>query len=177
MANSHGNPDWNAIRAEYIGGGISQRKLAKKYGVSENTLIRKANKEKWCGERDKTYNDVNIAVQQKTVVAASNNALIAQRIKEKLLKRLEKEIDALPENIGTESSKIVSDNQFQGKNRVPSHTEEIKRAYKLRDLTAAYKDLTEDMPMEEDSTTMEKLDKLLEVAWNASHTETSGVSP
>ena len=32
--------DWNAIRAEYIGGGISQRKLAKKYGVSDTTLIR-----------------------------------------------------------------------------------------------------------------------------------------
>ena len=26
--------DWNAVHAEYIGGGISQRKLAEKYGVT-----------------------------------------------------------------------------------------------------------------------------------------------
>ena len=43
----------------------------------------------------------------------------------------------------------------------------------MKDLTGAYKDLTEDMPKEEDSSTLEKLDKLLEVAWDAAHSETS----
>lgn len=129
----------------------------------------KANREHWKKDRDKAISKGLARIQQKSAEAISNNAVIAHRIREKLLRRLEKEIDALPDNIGTESSKVVSDNQFQGKNRVPSHTEEIKRAYKLRDLTAAYKDLTDDMPKEEDSSTMEKLDKLLEVAWNASH--------
>ena len=124
-------------------------------------MIRKANKEHWCKERDETYNKVNAVVQQKTIDAASDNAIIAQRIKAKLLKRLEKEIDALPDNIGTESSKIVADSKFEGKNRVPSHTEEIKRAYKLRDLTAAYKDLTDDMPKEQSNPALERLDQML----------------
>ena len=44
--------DWNAIRAEYIGGGISQRKLAKKYGLSEAALMQKANREGWRKDRD-----------------------------------------------------------------------------------------------------------------------------
>lgn len=138
--------------------------------MSINTLIKKANREEWNQQREDAYNKAAIHTQQKTVAAASSNALTAQRIKAKLLSRLEKEIDALPENIGSESSKVITDSKIDGKNRIPSHTEEIKRAYKLRDLTAAYKDLTDDMPAEEDATTMEKLDKLLEVAWNAAHT-------
>lgn len=82
-------------------------------------------------------------IEQKTAQAASDNAAIAQRIKEKLLKRLEREIDALPEKIGSETG---------GTNIVYGKTEkgEKKRTvtsqnYKLRDLTAAYKDLTDDM--------------------------------
>lgn len=39
--------DWNAIKAEYIAGGTSYRKLAEKYKVSRTTLERKAKDEKW----------------------------------------------------------------------------------------------------------------------------------
>ena len=39
--------DWNKIKAEYIAGGTSYRKLAEKYGVSRTTLERKAKDEKW----------------------------------------------------------------------------------------------------------------------------------
>lgn len=40
--------DWNKIKAEYIAGGTSYRKLAKKYNVSFNTLQGVARREKWC---------------------------------------------------------------------------------------------------------------------------------
>lgn len=40
-------PDWKKIKAEYIAGGTSYRKLAKKYDVSLTTLQRYATKEKW----------------------------------------------------------------------------------------------------------------------------------
>lgn len=99
----------------------------------------------------------------------ADNAATAARIKAKLLRKLEREIDALPDNMGSEVRKSMSDSQYDKKNR-PTHTEELMRAYKLRDLTAAYKDLTDDMPKEEDSSTLEKLDRLLEVAWDAAHT-------
>ena len=39
--------DWKKIKAEYIAGGTSYRKLAKKYDVSLTTLQRYATKEKW----------------------------------------------------------------------------------------------------------------------------------
>ena len=39
--------DWNKIKAEYIAGGTSYRKLAKKYGVEYHSLQRIATKEGW----------------------------------------------------------------------------------------------------------------------------------
>ena len=39
--------DWKRIKAEYIAGGTSYRKLCDKYGVSRTTLERKAKEEKW----------------------------------------------------------------------------------------------------------------------------------
>lgn len=39
--------DWNKIKAEYIAGGTSYRKLAEKYKVSRTTLERYAKNEKW----------------------------------------------------------------------------------------------------------------------------------
>lgn len=39
--------DWNKIKAEYIAGGTSYRKLAEKHGVSFSTLRGIAEREKW----------------------------------------------------------------------------------------------------------------------------------
>ncbi len=39
--------DWKKIKAEYIAGGTSYRKLAEKYEVSFTTLQRKAKEERW----------------------------------------------------------------------------------------------------------------------------------
>jgi transposase-like protein len=39
--------DWKKIKAEYIAGGTSYRKLAEKYGVPRTTLERKAKEERW----------------------------------------------------------------------------------------------------------------------------------
>ena len=45
--------DWNKIKAEYIAGGTSYRKLAEKYGVSFSTLRKVAAKEQWTDLRNK----------------------------------------------------------------------------------------------------------------------------
>ena len=39
--------DWKKIKAEYLAGGTSYRKLADKYGVSFTTLTRTAKRENW----------------------------------------------------------------------------------------------------------------------------------
>lgn len=39
--------DWNKIKAEYIAGGTSYRKLAEKYGIDRNAVQKIGTKEKW----------------------------------------------------------------------------------------------------------------------------------
>ena len=41
------DPNWEAIKAEYLRGGTSYRKLADKYGVSSRTIERRAKAESW----------------------------------------------------------------------------------------------------------------------------------
>lgn len=45
--------DWKKIKAEYIAGGTSYRKLAEKYGVSFSTLKEIARREKWTDLKEK----------------------------------------------------------------------------------------------------------------------------
>lgn len=40
-------PDWKKIKAEYIAGGTSYRKLAEKHGVPRSNIERRAKAEKW----------------------------------------------------------------------------------------------------------------------------------
>lgn len=48
--------DWKKIKAEYIAGGTSYRKLAVKYGVSFSTLRDTAIREKWTELREQARN-------------------------------------------------------------------------------------------------------------------------
>ena len=147
MPDNNKKPDWNAIRAEYIAGGIGQRKLAQKYGISEHTLIGRARAEEWAADREKAKNEAATKALQKVVESAASNAVIAQRIREKLLRRLEKEIDALPDSIGTNKRKAVTEYDYDGKR--PKKTKDLATEYKLKDLTAAWKDLTEGLIISE----------------------------
>ena len=45
--------DWKKIKADYIAGGTSYRKLAEKYGVSFSTLKEIARREKWTDLKEK----------------------------------------------------------------------------------------------------------------------------
>lgn len=122
--------NWHKIRGEYIAGGISQRKLAEKYGISFSTIQKKCQREKWAEAREAAKLKVAENVVQKTAEAAADNAAIAASIKRKGLLILDKLFDDFSKHTATEhreSGDGVTD---------------IKR---LRDLTGAYKDLTEDI--------------------------------
>lgn len=131
--------DWNAVRAEYISTKISQRDLAKKYGVTYPSVRCKAESEGWVELRAKAERKAIARTTQRAASAASSNAETAARIKAKLLKKLEKELDALPDSIGTETRQSVVDKE-------KGRTKEATKVFKLRDLAAAYRDLTADMP-------------------------------
>ena len=166
--------DWNAIKAEYISGNTSYRKIAAQYGVSFATVRARAEREKWTESRKKVQHTIVQKTAQKTATAAADNAVIAERIRQKLLKKLEKEIDALPENIGSQTQQAIIDNEYEGtKGRRIKQIKEARKEYNLRDLSTAYKNLTADIPKQEDAGTLEKLDELLEVAWNVAYGETS----
>ena len=125
--------DWNAVRAEYIGGGISQRKLAQKYGIAEGTLLQRANVEQWQALRNQATIKSITQTEQKTAKAAADNATIASDLKKRLLLRLARIEAKYPYDATEIKTK-------DGKNQV---------TFRIRDLTAAYKDLTEDMPKNE----------------------------
>ena len=144
--------DWNAIRAEYIGG-ASYGDLSKKYHLSKSTIYQHAKQDNWQTLRTNAANESRTKAIQKTADAAADNAIIATAIKKSLLLRLQRIERKYPFDATEVRTK-------QGSNYV---------VFRLRDLTAAYKDLTEDMPKEADTTTLDKLDALLQEAWDAAH--------
>ena len=121
--------DWNAIRAEYIGGGTSYRKLAEKHQVSFMVLKTRAKKEDWPGLRTQAEHKASTEATQKTAEAAADNAVIAADIKKRLLLRL---------------SRIEQKYPFDA-TEIRTHEGKSTVTFRIRDLTAAYKDLTEDI--------------------------------
>ena len=114
---------WRKIKAEYIAGGISQRALAEKYGVNRSLLMRIAQKEKWKDKRDKAEAKALERVEQKTAEEVANNAVTLQRIKAKLLKRVESMIDGFPDTNAAEMRERIGT---------------IDYIYRLKDLAAVY---------------------------------------
>lgn len=127
--------DWNAIRAEYIGGGISQRQLAKKYGVTPGALMQKANREHWQQDKEETVSMALAASKQSTAEAVADNAKLKQEIVSMLLSKMR----TIAENIPSDATE-----KRKTKGRETS-------VVKLKDLTSAYKDLTADMSPSEES--------------------------
>lgn len=138
--------DWGAVHAEYIGGGISQRKLADKHGIPVDILLKRANKEHWKQDRENARNKAAIVAQQKVAVAAADNATIAADLKKSLLLRLKR----IEQKYPFDATEVKT---TEGKNTV---------VFRIRDLTAAYRELTEDIHSS-DSKSNELLKSLLDL--------------
>jgi hypothetical protein len=82
-------PDWKKIKAEYIAGGTSYRKLAKKYDVSLTTLQRYATKEKWTDLRQqaevKADTKIVNSVSQKQADRAGKIIDVADKLLDKIM--------------------------------------------------------------------------------------------
>ena len=119
---------WRKIKAEYIAGGISQRALAEKYGVPMSSLVKHAKKEKWTAKRRESENRTVEKVSEKTAEEVADNAVTLQRIKAKLLNKVESMIDNFPNtNAGEMRERIGS----------------VDYIYRLKDLAAVYASLEE----------------------------------
>lgn len=126
--------DWKRIRAEYIAGGISQRKLAQKYGVSPTTLSQRAAKEGWKEARDKTDAKARQKTVEKIAERQSNQCadLIAGISDQSFaaLKKVAALIEKIPDGSGFFTHTVTEDGR------------RVSRGGDLRDAVAMLKDLT-----------------------------------
>jgi uncharacterized protein YjcR len=85
--------DWKRIRADYIAGGISYRKLAEKYGVSFNTLKTRATEEQWYRLRQQKDHKTTTKVIESLSDKESKIDDKYFRLVDKLLDKAEETID------------------------------------------------------------------------------------
>ena len=88
--------DWNKIKAEYIAGGTSYRKLAEKHKVSFSTLRKVAAKEQWTDLRNRAGAKADTKLVD---VVSEKSAKIDERyfrLVDKLMKKAEETIENTP---------------------------------------------------------------------------------
>ena len=85
--------DWNKLKAEYIAGGISYRKLADKYGVSFNTLKTIAIKNKWSELKQQADNKATTKIVNSIAQDKSKKSVKINDVADKLLDKISSLLD------------------------------------------------------------------------------------
>jgi uncharacterized protein YjcR len=98
--------DWKKIKAEYIAGGTSYRKLAEKYNVSFSTLRKVAAKEQWTELRNKTRAKMDTKISESVSDKEADKALNIIDVADKLLGKISELMDAVP--LDTQSMKHLT---------------------------------------------------------------------
>lgn len=80
--------DWDIIKAEYIAGGTSYRKLAEKHGVSFNILKRVAGNEKWAKLREQAKEKATTKMVDTIAKDMAKNAVKINDVADKLLDKI-----------------------------------------------------------------------------------------
>lgn len=124
--------NWRKLQAEYISGGVSQRELAEKYGISLRTVSRRAQVEKWTDKRKAADAKSVEKVSEKTAEIVADNAALLERIKTGLLRKLAVMVDNFPDVGAGEMRRREADG-----------TELI---YRMRDIAAVYETLQDKLP-------------------------------
>lgn len=81
--------DWTKLKAEYIKGGTSYRKLAEKHNVPFGTLRNVAAKEKWRELRDKTRLKTDTKLTDAVSKEETDRLVRIHKVADDLLKQLE----------------------------------------------------------------------------------------
>ena len=100
------SPDYKRIKAEYISGGTSYRKLAEKYNVPFGTLRRIAKQEGWTQKRAQVEHKVNTKIVETISDKEAQRAVDIVDVADKLLGRLSDFIDEIP--LDTQSMKHLT---------------------------------------------------------------------
>lgn len=135
--------NWEALRAEYVAGGIGQAALARVHGVKPGTLKRRARDEGWVALRRAAVEEKAGAADGKLSAADERasqvdegspeeqaDGQIALRLRKALLMKLERAAATMP----CDATEIKTTDEGGA-----------VKLLKLRDLTAAYKELVGDL--------------------------------
>ena len=126
--------EWQKIRADYISGNTSYRKLAEKYGISFNTLKDRAVAEQWYKLRQQNHNktttEIIDAVNNQNVQTAVDIASVADKLLLKIGKIAEMYDD--PDSIKKLTSAIKDLKDIKGYKSAIDLEEQTARINKLR---------------------------------------------
>ena len=98
--------DWKRIKAEYIAGGTSYRKLAEKHGVSFNTLKTHAIEEQWHKLRQQANHKATTKMVETISDKEAQKAVDIVDVANKLLGKISELVDAVP--LDTQSMKHLT---------------------------------------------------------------------
>ena len=87
--------DWNELKKEYIQGGTSYRKLAKKYDVSFQILQNVAKQEKWTELRGRAKDETNTKIVTAIAKENAKHLLKINKVADKLLDKIEATLDSI----------------------------------------------------------------------------------
>lgn len=85
--------DWNELKAEYIAGGTSYRKLAAKYGVSFSTLRCIAEREKWTDLKAQAQHNANTKLVESIAEQNSTHNVSVYDVADELLVKIKEIIN------------------------------------------------------------------------------------
>ena len=87
--------DWKRIKAEYIAGGTSYRKLAEKYNVPFGTLRRVAEREEWTQKRTQVAHKADTKIIEAVSDDAAEKAVDIIDVADKLLAKIESVMETM----------------------------------------------------------------------------------
>lgn len=126
--------DWKRIKAEYIRGGTSYRKLAEKYGVSFSTLRKVAAKEKWTELRNKAGAKADTKIVDSVSDQEADKATKIIDVADKLLDKINTLIDKVNDTQGIKhiSSALRDIKEVKGFKSAADMREQEARIAKLQ---------------------------------------------
>ena len=98
--------DWKRIKAEYIAGGTSYRKLAEKYGITLAVLRAVAEREEWVKLKAQAQHKTNTKIVNAVSDKAAKKAVSIMDVADKLLDKISELMDAVP--LDTQSMKHLT---------------------------------------------------------------------
>ena len=151
--------DWKRIKAEYIAGGTSYRKLAEKYGVSRSKLQAKATSENWVDLKSQTQAKTESKIVESVSDQGAKKAVDIIDVADTLLEKIE-QVAAMvsdPDSIKKLTSAIKDLKDIKG----------IKSDADMREQEARINKLRKEAEREDDTTNeIEIVFKAGEEAWN-----------